>query len=123
MSDQTSFTALEHTFRAELRDKLDKSESTTDMEMQFARVVAGFLREVFKDMEIADEDVRFVPGAPPYYALSPGIQEAPEYQALLTGSDLQSILERFADKANHDYVHRHGRDEQGEIRIRNPMRD
>lgn len=123
MNKQMSFTALENTFRHELRDKLAKSDDAADLEQQFAFVVAGFLRKVFEDrMEIAPEDVRFAPDAPPYYALSPRLLETAVFLETRDASDLPNILERFAQKAYNDHVHLRRRDAQSEQKIRNPQR-
>jgi len=123
MSKQLSFTALENTFRHELRGKLEQCEDTFDMEQQFALVIAEFLRQALGErMDIVPEDVRLAPDGPPYYVLSPRLLEAPEFLETFDNSDLPNILERFAEKTRKDHVHLHRKDAQSEQKIRNPQR-
>ena len=123
MSKQLSFTSLEHTFRHELRGKLDKCEDTFDLERQFSRVVAEFMRQALGGLvEVENEDISLTPQAKPYYALSPRLLGDPGFMDIHGGSDLSSILERFAEKARNDYQHLAKKDSPSDQKIRNPQR-
>ncbi|WP_243438931.1 hypothetical protein [Fundidesulfovibrio soli] len=123
MNKQMSFTSLEHDFRHELRDKLDKCEDTFDLERQFSRVVAEFMRQALGGLvEVENEDISLAPKVKPYYTLSTRLLGDPGFVEVNSSSDLSNILERFAEKARNDYLHMEKKDSGSDQKIRNPQR-
>ncbi|WP_243311722.1 hypothetical protein [Fundidesulfovibrio agrisoli] len=123
MNKQMSFTSLEHAFRHELRDKLEKCEDTYDLELRFSRVVAEFMRQAMGGLvEVEDEDILLTHQEEPYFVLSPRLLGDPGFIDVNSSSDLSSILGRFAQKAHNDYLHMLKKDSGADQKIRNPQR-
>lgn len=123
MSANVSFSTLENEFRRELRDKLDKSQDAFDLERRFQQVVARFLGKVFEGrLDIGDKAIAFSPGQAPHYALNPALADDPTFRETFDGSDLPSILARFAGQAHKDHLRLTRKDRQADQKIRNLQR-
>ncbi|MDQ7833026.1 MAG: hypothetical protein RDU30_14945 [Desulfovibrionaceae bacterium] len=106
MSMQHSFTRIENDLLPAFRLRLGLAESTEDVRKFFGYAMADLLAKVFDGRFPATyEDLTLAPAADQGFAVSPRLQEFPEFEAMWTASDLSAILGRFAGVAVNRYRH------------------
>lgn len=106
MTDQQSFTRIEHELLPEFRDHMSHAESDQDVRKFFVRTVQELLRRATDGaVDPHYEDIELHPGASPQWALNGPLANDARLERLLADSDLDDILERFARTAAHHVRH------------------
>jgi hypothetical protein len=118
MTRIASFTKIENEVLPKFRDSMAQAESTADVRKFFVYAMLELLNGVLeRGIELAYEDVELAPGATPGYVLSPRLREHPAFTALVQGSDLTAILDRFAATAGNRFKRLEKNPEKTESKI------
>jgi len=105
MADTISLSKYEKQVLPKFRDQLNQAESEEDVKKFFVETVERLLALATKDgVDPQYNDIRLVPGSPPYYQLNPDLLNSQSMKAL-ANSDLQPILHRIAQPAANRYRH------------------
>lgn len=105
MTTSISLSKYEKQVLPKYRDQLNQAESEEDVKKFFVETVERLLALATEDaVDPQYDDIRLVPGSPPYYQLTSQLLNCKAMQAL-ANSDLQPILHRIAEPAAHRYMH------------------
>lgn len=103
---QRSFTKFENALRPEYRDMVNNAESTEDVRKFFGYTVRKLFDQVFEGkVDFDHEDVLLDASGESGYRLSERLRAHPELATIWEESDLDDILQRFAQSARHRFIH------------------
>ncbi len=122
MDEKASFSVLEKEFMHVMRSGISNSEDKIDLENHFSNIMKCFMKRVFENeqvpAEIDDNDVIFSPGARNYYTISGKLKQMREFKNLWVGTDLPSVISRFAESTHKKYLHLDKHREKTRFKIR-----
>jgi len=122
MEGKVSFSVLEKEFAHVFRSGINCSEDKVDLGNHFSKTMKTLLQKVFEHehipVDVDDADITFDPGARHYYALSGRLRRLGSFKGLWEGSDLPSVIERFADSTHKKYLHMDKHREKTRFKIR-----
>lgn len=120
MARQMSYTKHENRLLHDLRQKLNKAESTEDVKKFFVHTSRKLFDSVSDGrMSSRYEDIALIPGSAPYYQVEKRLSETEAFDAIWTNSDLSRVLGRFAEAAVGHYRHLAKNPEKTRSKIRN----
>ena len=106
MSAKISYSSIENKYWPGFRDKINHCENTLEVLSLFSSTTASILNEIDDVLEVRNDEVSFVPTEQEcLYSFSGRLKEGPRLKAYFDGSDIGSILDRFASAAKNRYVH------------------
>ncbi len=119
MSNQISYSKIEHELLPSYRDRLNKAESIEDAKKFFNYTVMELFESIFgQSLNLEYDDIQLRPDKKPYYQLSSKITSNQEFVQTRDNSDLPYILERLANSAVKRYNHLKKHPEKTESKIR-----
>ncbi len=122
MEEKVSFSVLEKEFMHVLRSGINNSEDKIDLENHFSNTMKIFLQRIFEHehipADVDDFDVTFDPGARDYFTISGKLRQMGWFKGLWEGSDLPSVIGRFADSTHKKYLHLDKHREKTRFKIR-----
>ncbi len=119
MTEQRSFTHIEHDLLPDFREKMSHAESDEDVRKFFVRTAAELVRRATDDAVRPDhEDIGLEPDASPQWVLGDRLAGEPALGQALEGSDLPDILDRFAASAANHFRHERRHPERPRIHQR-----
>lgn len=105
MTDTISLSKYEKQVLPKFRDQMNQAESEEDVKKFFVQTVERLLALATEDgVDPQYNDIRLMPGAPPYYQINSKLLNSQPMRALVN-SDLQPILYRIAQPAANRYRH------------------
>lgn len=121
MGKQISFSTLGNECIHKFRDKINNAENTVDLQNHFAFTVIDFLNQIFEEsqLDIDADDIQFSPDEKELYNFSDRLLNNVEFRKIWDISDLKSVIYKFADSANHKYIHLNKHNEKTNKKIRN----
>ena len=121
MENQVSFSTMGNECVHELRNKINTAENIIDLKNHFAFTVINFLNKVFEEqpIDIDADDIKFDPENKDLFILNERLTQNPDFKKLWENSDLKNVLYRFAESANHRYIHICKHNEKTNKKIRN----
>jgi hypothetical protein len=123
MEGKVSFSVLEKEFMHVIRSGINNSEDKIDLENHFSNTMKTLLNRIFEHeripVEIDDNDVTFNPGARNYFTISGELLQLKDFKNLWEGTDLASVIGRFADLTHKKYLHLDKHREKTRFKIRN----
>ena len=118
-----SFTLLEKEFIHTMRSGINNSEDKADLEKNFANVMKLFMKRVFEinklSIDIDDNDFMFNPKARNYFTVSGRLRQMQDFKNLWEGTEIASVIARFADSTHKKYLHLDRQREKARFKIRN----
>jgi len=122
MEGKVSFSVLEKEFAHVFRNGINSSEDKIDLGNHFSRTMKTLLQKVFEHehipVDVDDSDITFNPEARHYYTISGKLRQTGSFKGLWEGSDLPSVIERFADSTHKKYLHLDRHREKTRFKIR-----
>ena len=121
MEKHISFSTLGNEYVRMLRDKINNAENITDLKNHFAFTVIDFLNQIFEKskLDIDADDIIFNPDVEDLYVLSDKLINDLEFNKIWGISDLKHVIYKFADSANHRFIHINKHNEKTNKKIRN----
>ncbi len=121
MGNQISFSNLGNECVHKFRDKINNAENIVDLRNYFAFTVIDFLNQIFEEsqLDIDADDIKFNPDTKELYILSDRLTNDLEFKKIWDISDLKNVIYKFADSANHRYIHINKHNEKTNKKIRN----
>jgi len=118
MADFKSFSKHENELAHNFRNKLNHAESSEDVKKFFNYTIQELLTQALGEgIEIRYEDIALGAGGSGY-TLSGRLQTDPSFSALTKTSDINAIIQRFAESAQHRVRHLEGHPEKTQSKIR-----
>lgn len=107
MSLQYSYALYEKDFTHEFREKISHSEDTSDIANHFSHIIAKMLNKIFGEkFTVKDPDIMFEPNTNGgHFSFSRKLLDNADFRMALENSDIGNIIQRFAEVAQHRYVH------------------
>ncbi|GAU07647.1 hypothetical protein [Desulfoplanes formicivorans] len=119
MSEQTSFTRFENQAFPTFRMKLGKAESTEDVKKFFFQTLRDLFDKIFGDeINFEREHIVLAPGETPCLHIAEALTSQPAFAHAMNDSDLDRVLERFAQAAVNRYIHLAKNNEKTNAKIR-----
>ena len=119
MSLQYSYALYEKDFNHEFRERLNHSEDASDISNYFSHTVTKMLNKIFGDkLTVKDPDIMFEPKGEAHFIFSRKLMDNKEFSDALENSDIGNIIQRFAEAANHRYIHLAKHSEKTNSKIR-----
>ena len=120
MTKQMSYSAREKEFMHILRDRINHSEDPVDLGNHFSSTVMEMIGTIDGEMVrmINPDDITFSTADTRHFSLSPHLRAQDRFMSMWSNSDLESIVERFADCTYHHYRHLTGHPEKTQKKIR-----
>ena len=120
MARQMSYTKHENKLLHDLRQKLNKAESTEDVKKFFVHTSRKLFDSVSDGrMDSRYEDIALQPGKAPYYRVADRLSSTEAFDSVWSNSDLSRVLGRFAEAAVGHYRHLEKNPEKTKSKIRN----
>jgi len=121
MGNQISFSTLGNECIHKFRDKINSAENIVDLKNHFAYTVIDFLNQIFEKskLDIDADDIKFNPDVTDLYIISDRLSNDVEFKKIWSISDLKNVIYKFADSANHRYIHINKHKEKTNKKIRN----
>lgn len=123
MEGKVSFSVLEKEFMHVMRSGINNSEDKIDLGNHFSNTMRSLLNRIFEHehipVEIDDNDVIFNPNASNYYTISSKLRHMQDFKNLWEGTDLASVISKFADTAHKKFLHLDKHREKTRFKIRN----
>ena len=114
-----SLTKYEHQVLPKLRDQLNQSESVEDIKKFFVSTVQEFLALATDGkVSVNYEDVTLLPEQEPFYLLATHVTESNALK-VLQNSDLNAVLQRFAEQSANHYKHLTKNNSKTNLKIKN----
>ncbi len=107
MSTRISFSHVEKKILHQFRNQLNLSEDINDVINNFSNTVSIFLNEIFENrVKFQPADIQFTPNnGSSKYKFDNKVLDKYEFKMIMKNSDLENILDRFADAAEHRCIH------------------
>ena len=119
MTKRFSFTKYENRVLPNFREKINKAESSADLEKFFTYTIQEFFKDVFEgEMQFHYEDIKLVWDRKPHYVLSHRLRTSKDFLSLWNESDLSRVVERLAGTAKRRYIHLEKHPEKTDSKIR-----
>jgi uncharacterized FlgJ-related protein len=119
MSQQSSFTRFENQALPMFRMKLSKAESTEDVKKFFFQTMRDLFDRIFgQQVDLEREYLVLAPGETPCLHMHEALTSQPAFQEAMNNSDLDRVLERFAQAAVNRYVRLEKNPEKTNAKIR-----
>jgi hypothetical protein len=119
MAKQLSFTKHEHEVLPDLRQKLNKAESTEDVKKFFIYTALELLEKIFEgEMRFDYEDIALTPGSISHYTVSQRLLSSEVFTSVWNHSDLPHLMGRLAESAVNRYRHLEKHPEKTDAKIR-----
>ena len=119
MVQQLSYTKFENEILPELRQKLNKAESTEDVKKFFFQTVRLLFEKIMgKKGVIRFEDIALVLNKEPHYKFNEQLFSSNAFKTLWVDSDLSSVMARLAKSAIKRYKHLDRHPEKTDAKIR-----
>ena len=120
MGNQISFSTLGNECVHKFRDKINNAENIVDLKNHYAFTVIDFLNQIFEksQLDIDDYDIKFNPDVEDLYILSDRLTKDIEFKKIWDISDLKNVIHKFAESANHRYIHINKHNEKTNKKIR-----
>jgi hypothetical protein len=119
MAKQLSFTKHEHEVLPDLRQKLNKAESTEDVKKFFIYTALELLEKIFEgEMHFDYEDIALTPGSTSNYTVSQRLLSSEAFTSVWNHSDLPNLMGRLAESAINRYRHLEKHPEKTDAKIR-----
>jgi hypothetical protein len=119
MTKQLSFSAYERRVLPRFREKMNKAESTEDVQKAFVQTVEALLNNVLEGrVRVHSEDLLLLPHTEPHYRVSEGLRADELLKSYWNESDLPRVINRFAESAIGRHKHLEKHPEKTELKIR-----
>ena len=106
MSLQYSYALYEKDFNHEFRERLSHSEDASDISNYFSHIITKMLNKIFGDkFTVKDSDIIFETTGEAHFSFSRKLMDNKDFCDALENSDIGNIIQRFAETANHRYLH------------------
>lgn len=112
-----SFTRYEKEFSPELREIMNKSESSKELKETFKTIMKKFLNKAIEDIDFDGEDIHFK-DEKPYYSVSLRLLDSDDFKHIWNNSDLPDVIGRMAETIHGHYEHLEKHPEKTEKKIR-----
>ncbi len=121
MNKMASFSLLEKEYIRKMRNKINNSEDKVDLQNHFSNTITNLLNKIFKDknLTIRNDDIAFDSKKNNYYSVNQNLLKSEIFKKTWDNSDLQQIINRFADSVYHRYLHLDKHPEKTVKKIRN----
>jgi len=119
MSSKLSYSAIEKKYWPGFRDKINHSEDCMEVASLFSSTVASILNDIDDIMEVRNDEICFIPHEKTCnYSFHNRLNEGPRLKAYFEGSDIGSILDRFAYAAVNKHTHLEKHPEKTNLKIK-----
>lgn len=120
MTKQLSFSSVANKYMKNFREMVNNSEDKIDIANNFSLISSRILKEVFPDYsaEINDNDVIFDSSEKVKFKITERLSSRTFFQEIWNSSDLPTIIENFANSANHRYLHLLNNPQKSQTKIR-----
>ena len=120
MGEKISFSTVSHDFVHNFRERINHSESITDLMNNFSYTVSLFINTVSPvSIGASAKDIKFMPDDSKHFRINEALFKVEDFRKLYNDSDMSSIISKFADSANHRYLHLMKHMEKTNSKIRN----
>jgi hypothetical protein len=100
MTERVSFTRYENVIYPGFRQKVQKAESTVDVRNSFTLATRELLQSAFEGkMDFRDDDIKLLPESDARFVISKRLLSSAAFKSVWENSDLQRVIDRFADLA------------------------
>lgn len=120
MGEKISFSAVSNDFIHNFRERINHSENINDLMNNFSYTVSLFINTVSpNNLGASVSDVKFIPDCSKHFEINKSLFEVDEFMKIYNDSDMDAIISKFADSANHRYMHLMKHNEKTNSKIRN----
>ncbi len=106
MGEKISFSNVSNDFVHNFRERINHSEDINDLMTNFSYTVSLFINTVSPDnLGAIVADIKFIPDCSRHFEINKALFEVEEFKNLYNDSDMDSIISKFAESANHRYMH------------------
>ncbi len=119
MVKQLSYTKFENEILPELRQKLNKAESTEDVKKFFFQTIRNLFERILEEKSVIRfEDITLLPEKKPYYEFSEPFSSSEKFQDVWKDSDFFNVMDRLATSAVKRYKHLERNPQKTDLKIR-----
>jgi hypothetical protein len=120
MGEKISFSSVGNDLIHNFRERINHSENINDLMDNFSYTVSLFINSVSPTKVSASvSDVRFISDSSKHFEINQSLFEVDEFNQVYHDSDMESIISKFADSANHKYIHLMKHKEKTNSKIKN----
>lgn len=120
MGEKISFSTVSHDFVHNFRERMNHSENITDLMNNFSYTVSLFINTVSKKpLGASVGDITFMPDSSKHFKINEALFSIADFKAMYDESDMDNIISKFAETANHRYMHLMKHNERTNAKIRN----
>ncbi len=119
MVRQLSYTKFENEILPELRNKLNRAESTEDVKKFFFQSIRNLFERILDEKSlIRFEDITLLPNKEPHFSFSKRFSSSDKFNALWKDSDFSNVMNRLAKSAVKRYKRLERNPEKTDLKIR-----
>ncbi len=116
---EESVETLERKAIGQIRQRISKTESQSDLSDGFSYNVSLYLNSIMQpEINVSAQDISFSPDRNDHYILSKRLTESNEFNSLWNGTRLPHFVQKVAETTYHRYIHlsHHGEKTRAKIK-------